>query len=90
MGGCWVQYQFSEMEMHKLLRIAQRLENGGYCEHHAILIDIHINNVAERYDTFTRNKNCQNYIDVLRQISLLVGFDEACQLCEKCRMMRTD
>lgn len=85
-----MQLQFDETEMLKLLDMAQRLENGGYCEHHAILIDIHINNVAERYDTFTRNKNCQNYIDVLRQISLLVGFDEACQMCEKCRMMRTD
>lgn len=84
-----MQYQFSEMEMHKLLRIAQQLENGGYCEHHAIWIDIHIGNVAERYDAFTHNKNLRNYIDVERQISLLIGYDEACQLCEKCRIMRT-
>lgn len=85
-----MQLQFDEMDRVKLSHIAQKVENGEYCEHHAILIDIHIGNVAERYDTFTRNKNCQNYIDVLRQISLLIGFDEACQMCEKCRAMRTD
>lgn len=84
-----MQFQFSEIEMGKLLRIAQRYENGGYCEHHAIWINIHIGNVSERYDAFTHNKNLRNYIDVERQISLLIGYDEACQLCEKCRIMRT-
>lgn len=85
-----MQYQFSEIEMGKLLRIAERHENGGYCEHHAVWVDIHVKNVAERYDVFKRDNNLRNYIDVERQISLLIGYDEACQLCEKCRMMRTD
>lgn len=85
-----MQYQFSEMEMHKLLRIAQQLENGGYCEHHGIWIDIHIGNVAERYDAFKRNNSLRNYVDTERQIALTIGFDEACQLCEKCRAMRAD
>lgn len=84
-----MQYQFSEMAMRKLLHIAQRLEAREYCEYHAIWVDIHIQNVSERYDAFKRNNNFQNYIDVERQISLLIGYDEACQLCEKCRIMRT-
>ena len=83
-----MQFQFSEIEMDKLLRIAERHENGGYCEHHGIWIDIHIQNVSERYDVFKRDNNLRNYIDVERQIALTIGYDEACQLCEKCRMMR--
>ena len=83
-------YKFSEIEMGKLLRIAQQCENNGYCEHHAVWVDIHIKNVSERYDAFTHNKNLRNYVDVERQIALIIGYDEACQLCEKCRAMRTD
>lgn len=84
-----MQLQFDEMDRVKLSHIAQKVENGEYCELHAIWIDIHIGNMAERHNAFARDKNLRNYIELGRQMSLLIGFDEACQMCEKCRMMRT-